>query len=148
MPKLGESVTEGTINSWLVQVGDEVKKYDPIAEVMTDKVNAEIPSSVSGTIKEIIAQEGETKAVGNLICYIEIAGERKQSNEPPATQTSETEQKSTVQKNDTTSMKNRYSPAVLKLAGEHHIDLRAVTGTGLGGRITRKDINQYIKLMK
>jgi 2-oxoisovalerate dehydrogenase E2 component (dihydrolipoyl transacylase) len=60
MPQLGESVTEGTISNWLVSVGDKVNKYDPLAEVMTDKVNAEVPSSFSGVIKEIIAEEGTT----------------------------------------------------------------------------------------
>ncbi len=59
MPQLGESVTEGTISQWLVSVGTRVNKYDPLAEVMTDKVNAEIPSSFAGVIKEIIAKEGE-----------------------------------------------------------------------------------------
>ncbi len=77
MPKLGESVTEGTINSWLVEVGDQVNKYDPIAEVMTDKVNAEVPSTFSGTIKEIVAGEGETVAVGDLICYIEVKADEQ-----------------------------------------------------------------------
>lgn len=71
MPQLGESVTEGTISSWLVKEGDHINKYDPIAEVMTDKVNAEVPSSFTGTIKEIVTGEGETVAVGELICYIE-----------------------------------------------------------------------------
>jgi len=60
MPQLGESVTEGTISKWLVSVGDHVNKYDPLAEVMTDKVNAEVPSSFSGTIKELIAGEDDT----------------------------------------------------------------------------------------
>src|SRR6478672_4280548 len=71
MPQLGESVTEGTVSSWLVSVGDKINKYDPIAEVMTDKVNAEVPSSFTGVIKELIAREGETIAVGELMCYIE-----------------------------------------------------------------------------
>ncbi|KHF31067.1 Dihydrolipoyllysine-residue acetyltransferase component of pyruvate dehydrogenase complex [Anoxybacillus sp. BCO1] len=62
MPQLGESVTEGTISQWLVSVGTRVNKYDPLAEVMTDKVNAEIPSSFAGVIKEIIAKEGENVA--------------------------------------------------------------------------------------
>ncbi|MBD0837060.1 2-oxo acid dehydrogenase subunit E2, partial [Aestuariibaculum suncheonense] len=75
MPQLGESVTEGTISKWLVQPGDTVKKYDPLAEVMTDKVNAEVPSSFSGTIKELVAGEGDTLSVGELICYIETEGE-------------------------------------------------------------------------
>ena len=60
MPQLGESVTEGTISKWLISVGDHVNKYDPLAEVMTDKVNAEVPSSFTGVIKELIANEGET----------------------------------------------------------------------------------------
>ncbi|MFZ0475109.1 MAG: biotin/lipoyl-containing protein, partial [Halobacillus sp.] len=64
MPQLGESVTEGTISTWLVEPGDQVNKYDPIAEVMTDKVNAEVPSSFTGVIKELVAEEGETLAVG------------------------------------------------------------------------------------
>lgn len=74
MPQLGESVTEGTISTWLVQPGDKVNKYDPIAEVMTDKVNAEVPSSFSGTIKELVASEGDTISVGELMCYVEVEG--------------------------------------------------------------------------
>src|SRR5690625_2651183 len=72
MPQLGESVTEGTINTWLVKIGDFVNKYDPIADIMTDKVNAEVPSSYSGVIKEIVAVEGDTIAVGEIMCYIDI----------------------------------------------------------------------------
>ena len=72
MPQLGESVTEGTIEKWLVKPGDTVNKYDPLAEVNTDKVHAEIPSSFTGVIKEIIAEEGETLAVGAVVCTIEI----------------------------------------------------------------------------
>ncbi|MBL3615808.1 2-oxo acid dehydrogenase subunit E2, partial [Bacillus sp. RHFS18] len=60
MPQLGESVTEGTISKWLVSPGDQVNKYDPIAEVMTDKVNAEVPSSFTGTITELVGEEGQT----------------------------------------------------------------------------------------
>src|SRR3954447_12260565 len=74
MPQLGESVTEGTISKWLVSVGDIVNKYDPLAEVMTDKVNAEVPSSFAGTIKELIAEDGDTLAVGEIICTIEVEG--------------------------------------------------------------------------
>lgn len=74
MPQLGESVTEGTISKWLVSAGDHVNKYDPIAEVMTDKVNAEVPSSFTGTIKELVANEGDTLEVGEVICTIEVEG--------------------------------------------------------------------------
>ena len=72
MPQLGESVTEGTISKWLVKPGDHVNKYDPIAEVMTDKVNAEVPSSFTGIIKELKADENQTLAVGEVICSIEV----------------------------------------------------------------------------
>src|SRR5690606_4139417 len=74
MPQLGESVTEGTISKWLVSVGDKVNKYDALAEVMTDKVNAEVPSSFDGVIKELIAEEGETYEVGQVILTIETEG--------------------------------------------------------------------------
>ena len=71
MPQLGESITEGTISKWLITVGDHVNKYDPLVEVMTDKVSAEVPSSFKGVIKTLIANEGETLAVGEVICEIE-----------------------------------------------------------------------------
>ncbi|BBP90585.1 hypothetical protein BsIDN1_42030 [Bacillus safensis] len=79
MPQLGESVTEGTISKWLVSPGDHVNKYDPIAEVMTDKVNAEVPSSFTGTITKLSAEEGETLQVGEVFCEIEIEGSEQQS---------------------------------------------------------------------
>lgn len=148
MPKLGESVTEGTINSWLVQVGDKVNKYDPIAEVMTDKVNAEVPSSYSGIIKELVAAEGDTISVDELICYIEVASDHGQITnemEEEKNQIGEEKREDQANKSAEKSMKTRYSPAVLKLATDNNIDLSTITGTGLGGRITRKDIHHYIE---
>src|SRR6476659_10229973 len=71
MPQLGESVTEGTIGAWLKQPGDKVEKYESLAEVITDKVNAEIPSPFTGTIKELLAPENEPVPIGTLICTIE-----------------------------------------------------------------------------
>ncbi|WP_257347998.1 dihydrolipoamide acetyltransferase family protein [Pseudalkalibacillus decolorationis] len=154
MPQLGESVTEGTISKWLVQVGDDVKKYDPIAEVMTDKVNAEVPSSFTGTIKELVADEGDTIEVGELVCYIETeGGETSEEKEEPAKEDPVEEPKA-EEKSDTapkkqapTQPKNgkaRYSPAVLRLAQENEIDLEQVEGTGREGRITRKDLQKLI----
>lgn len=140
MPQLGESVTEGTINSWLVKEGDHVNKYDPIADVMTDKVTAEVPSSFTGIIKEIIAKEGETIAVGEPMCYIELEGQKEKKQE---TAEKKEDTKETVE-NDT-SMKTRYSPAVLRLSQEHNIDLSLVEGSGRGGRITRKDLEKIIE---
>lgn len=148
MPKLGESVTEGTISSWLVKPGDTVEKYDAIAEVLTDKVTAEIPSSFSGTIKEILAEEDETLEVGEVICTIETADAG--SSEPVA-EVEQTETKA-PEKQETKQVKladapasGRFSPAVLRIAGKNNIDLSTVEGTGKGGRITRKDLLQVIE---
>ncbi|SHF59080.1 dihydrolipoamide acetyltransferase family protein [Ornithinibacillus halophilus] len=142
MPQLGESVTEGTISTWLVKEGEHVNKYDPIAEVMTDKVNAEVPSSFTGTIKELVANEGDTIAVGELICYMET------ESDAGAAESSETVDKEPEKETEATeqdqSMKKRYSPAVLRMAQENNIDLELVDGTGRGGRITRKDIEKII----
>ena len=138
MPQLGESVTEGTITGWLVKPGDTVNKYDPLAEVMTDKVNAEIPSSFTGVIKELIAKEGETLAVGEVICTIEI--EKSETT----TKVSGKEHVETVVEAESMDMKLRYSPAVLKMSQEHSIDLTKVKGTGKGGRITRKDVQLFL----
>lgn len=153
MPQLGESVTEGTIERWLVKPGDHVNKYDPLAEVNTDKVTAEIPSSFTGTIKELIAAEGQTLDVGAVVCTIETEGGNDESqpeavpakeevaNEMPA---AGSQKPASPLKQDKES-KARYSPAVLRLAQEHDIDLTLVEGTGMGGRITRKDLQKLIE---
>jgi 2-oxoisovalerate dehydrogenase E2 component (dihydrolipoyl transacylase) len=153
MPQLGESVTEGTISKWLVSPGDTVNKYDPIAEVQTDKVNAEVPSSFTGTIKELIADEGDTLEVGEIICSIEVEGAGSApSEEAPKEEKKETagEKPSAAPKKNPAPKKEegnkaRYSPAVLKLSQEHDIDLNQVEGTGNGGRITRKDLKKIIE---
>ncbi|UKS63952.1 dihydrolipoamide acetyltransferase family protein [Rossellomorea marisflavi] len=143
MPQLGESVTEGTISKWLVSPGDTVNKYDPIAEVQTDKVNAEVPSSFTGVIKELLAEEGDTLEVGELICSIELEG----GNDAPAEEKVEKKEETTpsTPASADTSNKGRYSPAVLKMSQENGIDLTQVTGTGAGGRITRKDLKKIIE---
>ncbi|WP_102274640.1 dihydrolipoamide acetyltransferase family protein [Cytobacillus massiliigabonensis] len=154
MPKLGESVTEGTINQWFVSVGDKVKKYDPLAEVTTDKVNSEVPSSFDGVIKELIAVEGETYEVGEVILTIETEGgaaapaaaapaAEKAAPAPASTPAPAAAAAAPVAKTDNSGA--RFSPAVLKLSQEHGIDLSQVTGTGAGGRITRKDLNAIIE---
>lgn len=147
MPQLGESVTEGTIEKWLVNIGDTVNKYDPLAEINTDKVNAEIPSSYSGTIKELIAKEGETLEVGAIVCVIETAGDSSEekvvSDETTSVQKESTESFSPVKRDK--EARGRYSPAVSRLAQENDIDLTLVEGTGRGGRITRKDLQVMIE---
>lgn len=158
MPQLGESVTEGTLGHWLVQEGDHVRKYDPLCEVMTDKVNAEVPSSYEGVIEKIVLQEGETIQVGELMCYIKETAQSEGTSSQEVTVRNEDasleDEHGTERELETVSvakdqkqesavsvdMSKRYSPAVLKLSQEHHIDLEQVTGTGKGGRVTRKDI--------
>ncbi|MEE1130087.1 MAG: dihydrolipoamide acetyltransferase family protein [Caryophanon sp.] len=134
MPQLGESVTEGTIERWIVAPGERVEKYDPIAEVQTDKVLAEVPSSYSGIMGEQLAQIGDTIPVGDVICMIDTG------DAPTVQQTIE----ETSQKQDSAMPKARYSPVVMRLASEHHIDLQRMEGSGAGGRITRKDIEALI----
>lgn len=153
MPQLGESVTEGTIEKWLVQPGDHVNKYDPLAEVNTDKVTAEVPSSFTGTIKELVASEGDTLSVGETVCTIETEGGSVEEAEPAAEPkpaidektndipASESKgEKTSSQPAETSGSKKRYSPAVMRLSQEHEIDLNQVEGSGNEGRITRKDI--------
>nr|WP_207627503.1 MULTISPECIES: dihydrolipoamide acetyltransferase family protein [Bacillaceae] len=145
MPQLGESVTEGTISKWLVSVGDKVNKYDPLAEVMTDKVNAEVPSSFTGVIKELIADEGDTFAVGEIICTIEIEGGIAEEPSASGSEQKETSSDTVDAIQAEQGSKARYSPAVLKISQEHGIDLTQVSGTGAGGRITRKDLLRVIE---
>jgi len=155
MPQLGESVTEGTIEKWLVKPGDTVNKYDSLAEVNTDKVTAEVPSSFTGVIKELIAQEGETLPVGALVCTIETEGggtaevaveavsaKAEPANEMPAAASGKPASSLNREKG---AAAGRYSPAVLRLSQDNGIDLSLVEGSGKEGRITRKDLLAIIE---
>ncbi|MDW0117293.1 dihydrolipoamide acetyltransferase family protein [Sporosarcina thermotolerans] len=156
MPKLGESVTEGTIEKWLVKPGDTVNKYDPLAEVNTDKVTAEIPSSFAGVIKEITVQEGETVEVGVVVCTIETEGgaegNAEQVSQPaavPAKEEPANEMPAAGSQKPASPLKRgagaaRFSPAVMRMAQENNIDLSLVEGSGKEGRITRKDLQAII----
>ncbi|MDQ0417319.1 2-oxoisovalerate dehydrogenase E2 component (dihydrolipoyl transacylase) [Croceifilum oryzae] len=149
MPQLGESVTEGTIAKWLKKPGDPVAKYEAICEVSTDKVNAEVPATFEGTMVEIVAGEGETVAVGEIIC--KMAEEGAEVTAAPTTPVAEEAKPEATNasapapaKVDVSAKRGsgsgRFSPAVLRLSQENDIDLTLLTGTGAGGRITRKDI--------
>jgi 2-oxoisovalerate dehydrogenase E2 component (dihydrolipoyl transacylase) len=139
MPQLGESVVEGTIEKWIVQLGDKVNVYDPLCEITTDKVTAEVPSTVSGTISEMVVKEGETVAVGDLICCITVEGPAAQVDFQPVMPVSFTGASGSRAAAKEVA-KHRYSPAVLKIAQEHNLDPSTIQGTGAGGRITRKDM--------
>jgi 2-oxoisovalerate dehydrogenase E2 component (dihydrolipoyl transacylase) len=123
-----------------------VNKYDPLAEVMTDKVNAEVPSSFTGVIKELIAEEGETLAVGEIICSIEIESGNTEAD-TAVVDNKQKEEKNIAEAPPQADQGNkaRYSPAVLKISQENGIDLTQVQGSGAGGRITRKDLLKLIE---
>ncbi len=193
MPQLGESVTEGTIARWLKQPGDAIAKYESIAEVITDKVNAEIPAPADGVMSELIAPEGTVVPVGQPICSIDTAdgaaGAAPQAAEPapaavaapaesveatpaaaPAhaaepqvggesavapiqeafTETAagaSTEAPATHEATGGNGQAGGYhvTPAVRMLVREHGVDLSQITGSGIGGRITKKDVLEYVQ---
>ena len=157
MPQLGETVTEGTILRWLVQVGDEVKEDDPILEISTDKVDTEVPSPFTGQVTSLLVEEGETVEVGASL--LELDGDSSSSSvNKEASNEVETvgepveevvvEEIAAVEEVKSSpvakSTNLKLSPVVRKLASENNVDLEQVTGTGSGGRITRKDIESFI----
>jgi 2-oxoisovalerate dehydrogenase E2 component (dihydrolipoyl transacylase) len=181
MPQLGESVHEGTIAKWLVKPGDKVVEFEPMMEVETDKVATEVPSSVTGVLKEILAAEGTTVASGGEIAVIEVDGAdgaapkadapAAEPAAPPTQPAGETEpmpsdealpaapaapaetgaakpaaaaQTTEPAGDKADSGEHRFSPAVRMLAEENNLDLDAIPGTGLGGRVTKKDVETAV----
>ncbi|MFL9649389.1 dihydrolipoamide acetyltransferase family protein [Exiguobacterium chiriqhucha] len=153
MPQLGESVTEGTITTFLVKLGDRVEEYEPLAEVMTDKVTAEIPATSAGVVKQILISEGDTVAVGTPVLVMEVEGadsapaKAEVVAEPTQVEAAPVETKQAVTAASAAPRKQnngRFSPAVIRLANENAIDLNELDGSGLGGRITRKDVLRYL----
>ena len=146
MPKLGESITEGTIISWSVQVGDIIKEDDVLFEVNTAKVSAEIPSPVEGKVVEILFKEGDTVAVGTVVAIVDIGGENS-GDESVAVVSKTTSEETPQVKTVKTEEERWYSPVVLQLAREAGIqpeELDTIPGTGYQGRVSKKDIKSYI----
>jgi 2-oxoglutarate dehydrogenase E2 component (dihydrolipoamide succinyltransferase) len=147
MPKLGETVTTGTVTRWLLAVGDTVAFDDPLLEVATDKVDSEIPSPYSGVLLEIMVPEGETVAVGVELARIGTPAESAQAPPlAPSSTTSNPSGTSVVPASLAPAANGRakLSPIVRKLAAQHGIDLTAIHGSGVSGRITREDIEAVI----
>ena len=143
MPQLGESVAEGTLIKWLVSQGEYVKKDQSLLEVETDKVSLEIPSPASGALTEILIEEGETVAVGTLLGRLDNPVET-----PSMPETREPTTMSSPHDSSPVEESHLFSPAVRQLAKEHGVDLSLITGTGQGGRITQRDLLEYLKNQK
>ncbi|MEK7722989.1 MAG: 2-oxoglutarate dehydrogenase, E2 component, dihydrolipoamide succinyltransferase [Acidobacteriota bacterium] len=161
MPQMGESITEGTISKWLKKVGDAIEKDEAILEISTDKVDAEVPSLVGGTLLEIRHQEGETVEVGTVLALVGSAGAvaptQQVQNQPVEAPKAETP-KEEVKAVEIPQVKavaasagsveelrqTKSSPLVRNIAKEHGIDLSRIAGTGLSGRVTKQDILSYL----
>jgi 2-oxoisovalerate dehydrogenase E2 component (dihydrolipoyl transacylase) len=139
MPQLGESVTEGTVDRWLKQEGDLVRRDEPIVEIVTDKVNAEVPSPVEGRLTRIKVPSGQTVPIGTALAELEVEGAaavetpqnapaepRPQGAQPPATDP------------------GRIAPGVRKLLEDNGLDVAQIPGTGAGGRVRREDVVAYL----
>ncbi|MGQ9927436.1 MAG: dihydrolipoamide acetyltransferase family protein [Chloroflexaceae bacterium] len=156
MPQLGESVTEGTIGRWLKRPGETVAKYEPLLEVITDKVDTEVPAPEGGTVLEILVDEGETVRVGTVIARIGAPEEAAATGAQPATspepaapvatQLAAAARPAVAQPAaDGTARSGFISPVVARLAAEHSLDLTRISGTGQGGRITKQDVLRYLE---
>jgi 2-oxoisovalerate dehydrogenase E2 component (dihydrolipoyl transacylase) len=154
MPQLGESVHEGTISRWLVKPGDKVVEFEPMLEVDTDKVNAEVPAPVSGVLKEILAKEGQTVQAGTEIAVVEVGGDGAVAATPeapapaPKTEPPKVDEQSPSpapagEGRGEGEAEHRYSPGVQMAASELKVDLTKIVGTGLGGRVTKKDVQAF-----
>jgi 2-oxoglutarate dehydrogenase E2 component (dihydrolipoamide succinyltransferase) len=177
MPQMGESIAEGTIVRWIKKVGDTVDRDEPLFEISTDKVDAEIPSPAAGVLMEISAKEGETVAVNAVVATIGEAGTAAASAEAPSLPASTPERGSPAtapqrgaeqaaqstqpqgdgasspspgRANGSTSSSNddlrrhKSSPLVRRIAREHNVDIGQLHGSGIGGRVTKHDILEYL----
>jgi 2-oxoisovalerate dehydrogenase E2 component (dihydrolipoyl transacylase) len=158
MPQLGESVTEGTVDRWLKKEGDYVKRDEPIVEVVTDKVNAEIPSPFEGTLVKIAVAEGTTIPIGVEIAVIELAGADAALIAPAASQAAgaapapagpaamppAATPAGPASEVSVPAARQRLSPAVRRLAEEHGLDPAQIAGSGEGGRVTRDDVLAFV----
>jgi pyruvate dehydrogenase E2 component (dihydrolipoamide acetyltransferase) len=177
MPQMGESIAEGTLSKWLKKVGDAVKRDEPIFEISTDKVDAEIPSPTAGVLAEILVTEGQTVPVQTLVARIEtekgaaigapatapaagagaVADSRGGAGGPPTAQATAATSPgrhpsaapaiAAVASNGNgleDRLRTRSSPLVRKIAAEHGIEIAAMSGSGVQGRVTKRDIQQYI----
>lgn len=158
MPKLGESIVEGTVTGWLKQEGEEIAEYDSLLEVETDKVTTEVPSPASGTLLKILVPVGKTVEVGTVLAWIGEPDEEIPAVGEPVSHDHEPHEKPDSESiTDEPVMQHPagrdedlgyISPVVARLAREKKVDLSKVKGTGMDGRITKKDVQNHIKARK
>src|SRR5467141_3245632 len=167
MPQMGESIFEGTITKWLKKPGDKVERDEPLFEISTDKVDAEIPSPSAGVLKEIKIAEGQTVPIQTIVAVIDGAGSAaasapapapakaapapaptpaaaKPAAPPPAPAAPAAAPAASAASSSGSTERIHSSPLVRRLAKEHGVDLSAIEGTGAGGRITKEDIEAVI----
>src|SRR5688572_21217535 len=162
MPQMGESIAEGTIVRWIKKVGDQVDRDEPLFEITTDKVDAEIPSPAAGILTEITAKEGDTVSVNSVVGSIQVAGEGAASATAPAaasasqtprtgaakaaasTQSQGDGQPASAKQASEDQRPHKSSPLVRRIARENQVDVAQIAGTGLGGRVTKQDIVEYL----
>ena len=152
MPKLGESVVEGTVSRWLKREGEPIDEFEPLLEVSTDKVETEIPAPASGTLLTIYVQDGQTVEAGTLLALI---GEPDDALDAPDTpnhdSTSQPKptpvpvQPKVLNGTHAASYTGHVTPVVARMVAEHDIDLSKVTATGRGGRVTKQDVEAYLQ---
>jgi len=154
MPQMGESIAEGTIVRWIKKVGDQVARDEPLFEISTDKVDAEIPSPAAGVLTDIKVREGETVGVNTVVATIGQAGEvaeQQPVKQQPDGQTTPapTPADKTVSaiqpQQPSGNGRRRSSPLVRRIAKEHNVDIAQISGSGIGGRVTKHDILGYIE---
>ena len=160
MPQMGESIVEGTITKWLKKPGDKIQRDEPLFEISTDKVDAEIPAPASGVLQDIRVSEGATVQVNTVVGTIASDGESAASRRDPTPNLPRRPEKSRLRPRPSLPPKperapeapapddddqTRSSPLVRKMAREHNIDLGQVSGSGLGGRITKQDVLAFIE---
>jgi 2-oxoglutarate dehydrogenase E2 component (dihydrolipoamide succinyltransferase) len=164
MPQMGESIAEGTIVRWIKKAGEAVERDEPLFEISTDKVDAEIPSPAAGVLAEIHVKEGETVPVDSVVAVIRQAGEVPDAAPPPAVAQAQEAGAAgagaasrpkdrprrdaagpPADEDDKAELRRaKSSPLVRRIAGEHHVDISQIKGTGIGGRVTKEDILQYL----
>ena len=150
MPQMGESIFEGTITKWLKKVGDTVNKDEPLFEISTDKVDAEIPAPIAGKLSEIKVPEGATVQINTVVAVIGGPATGSAASAAPAvaapakTATPAPAASEAVAASAGTTDKLRSSPLVRRIAKDNHLDLRQISGTGSGGRITKDDALKFL----